>query len=320
MRYNIQLVKLAIIGFYTLLTLSCGMKMDAIIPDLTKDEPDAKAYNLQGTEAVAAGRYEEAVAGFSKAIELDPTYAEAYYNRGFAYNKMGHYDKKSIADYTKAIELIPDFGDAYKKRAINFYEVGKCDEAWSDVRQAQGHGVQCHPGFLEALKKQCPRKAATPRKEMSSREAAQRLKSYWNAEPTEEHFGMSVVQGQKEAVALFLTAGLSVDSKHMGDPVLCHAITSFQYGIAQMLIVNGADVNLTDGRGNPPLVLAVGQCGIPELPKGATKGDLNQLVQSLVDGGADLSATFRGAHTVYQMAGIMKCKEIQETLRKAGAK
>jgi ankyrin repeat protein len=201
-----------------------------------------------------------------------------------------------------------------------FYEARKCDEAWKDVRQAQDLGAQVHPGFLEALGQQCPPKSAESQGEMSPQEAIQRLKEYWHSEATEAHFGMSVVQGQKEAVELFLAAGLSVNSKHMGDPVLCHAIGSFQYDIALMLIEKGADVNAADSNGNPPLVLAVGQCGIPQLPKGATKEDLNQLVQALIDAGADIHATFLSGHTVYEMAGISKCPEIQETLRKAGAK
>jgi tetratricopeptide (TPR) repeat protein len=37
---------------------------------------------------------------------LNPTYAEAYYNRGIAWADKGDYDR-GIADYTRAIELNP---------------------------------------------------------------------------------------------------------------------------------------------------------------------------------------------------------------------
>jgi tetratricopeptide (TPR) repeat protein len=39
---------------------------------------------------------------------LNPEYANAYYNRGIAYNDLKQYNE-AIADYTKAIELNPKF-------------------------------------------------------------------------------------------------------------------------------------------------------------------------------------------------------------------
>ena len=50
--------------------------------------------------------YDKAIAEFSRAIELDPNYAEAYYKRGVAYLRKDKYDE-AIADLTKAIELDP---------------------------------------------------------------------------------------------------------------------------------------------------------------------------------------------------------------------
>ena len=45
-----------------------------------------------------------AVADFTKAIESDPDFLAAYYNRGVAYFDQGKYDL-AIADFTKAMEL-----------------------------------------------------------------------------------------------------------------------------------------------------------------------------------------------------------------------
>ena len=41
--------------------------------------------------------------------------AEAYYNRGIAYGDKGEYDK-AIEDYSKAIELNPEYAEAYNNR------------------------------------------------------------------------------------------------------------------------------------------------------------------------------------------------------------
>ncbi|MGB0384758.1 MAG: tetratricopeptide repeat protein [Ardenticatenaceae bacterium] len=44
------------------------------------------------------------MADYSEAIRLNPDYALAYNNRGFAYEKKGERDL-AIADYRKAVEL-----------------------------------------------------------------------------------------------------------------------------------------------------------------------------------------------------------------------
>jgi tetratricopeptide (TPR) repeat protein len=41
---------------------------------------------------------------FDKAIEIKPLFAEAYYNRGIAYNSLGNYNQ-SIADLQMAAKL-----------------------------------------------------------------------------------------------------------------------------------------------------------------------------------------------------------------------
>src|SRR5262249_35167700 len=46
----------------------------------------------------------QAIADYSKVIELDPKYALAYHNRGLAYEKKGDTDH-AVADYRKVLEL-----------------------------------------------------------------------------------------------------------------------------------------------------------------------------------------------------------------------
>jgi tetratricopeptide (TPR) repeat protein len=44
----------------------------------------------------------------SQAIRLNPNYADAYSNRGFAYNQKGQ-KNQAIADLEKAVSLDPNF-------------------------------------------------------------------------------------------------------------------------------------------------------------------------------------------------------------------
>jgi len=72
-----------------------------------------------------------AIADYSKAIELDPSYINAYYARAWVYGEKGQWDL-SIADNTKAIELDPNYAMAYNNRAWCYKEQGKNAEAIAD--------------------------------------------------------------------------------------------------------------------------------------------------------------------------------------------
>lgn len=50
------------------------------------------------------GKYDLALADFSRAIELNSDYAMAYANRGVVYHEMGDY-QSALPDFDKAIEL-----------------------------------------------------------------------------------------------------------------------------------------------------------------------------------------------------------------------
>ena len=51
--------------------------------------------------------YYDAIAAYSKAIELDPDFAQAYRNRGFSYYRLRK-GEEAIKDYERFIELDPD--------------------------------------------------------------------------------------------------------------------------------------------------------------------------------------------------------------------
>ena len=53
---------------------------------------DPQAYNMRGTVYGEAGRNDQALADFNKAIGIDPKYAQAYANRALIYRKTGQLD------------------------------------------------------------------------------------------------------------------------------------------------------------------------------------------------------------------------------------
>lgn len=65
---------------------------------------------------------------YTKAIELNPNDAEAYNNRGCAYDDKGEFDK-AIKDYDKAIELNPNYAKTYNNKANSYLEMGILEKA-----------------------------------------------------------------------------------------------------------------------------------------------------------------------------------------------
>jgi tetratricopeptide (TPR) repeat protein len=72
----------------------------------------AKAYVVSGNAKFERKDYQGAIADYSRAISLDPNYANAYYSRGLAKRLMGDSDS-AIEDYKQALKINPDDADTY---------------------------------------------------------------------------------------------------------------------------------------------------------------------------------------------------------------
>jgi tetratricopeptide (TPR) repeat protein len=62
---------------------------------------------IRGIAYGMKGSTDRAIADFDKAIQLQPDFADAYFNRGLAYYYKGEYDC-AIADFKKVLELSQD--------------------------------------------------------------------------------------------------------------------------------------------------------------------------------------------------------------------
>lgn len=77
----------------------------------------------------------EAIAGYSKAIELDPKMAKAYWGRGDCFYELGIYNK-AILDFTKALYINPNFAEAYYSRGLCRIILADKDGACYDFHKA----------------------------------------------------------------------------------------------------------------------------------------------------------------------------------------
>jgi tetratricopeptide (TPR) repeat protein len=160
---------------------------------LKLDPKNVHAYNNIGVAYFRIGNLDQAIAYYSKAIDLGIADANMYFFRGQMYGKYQQEDAKAIKDYTKAIELQPKFSRAYLNRALSYsmlkehdkaiadynkmvelrpadlkviidsraeqyFEKGDYTKAWADVEKAKELGVNIDKQLIDKLQKASPRK------------------------------------------------------------------------------------------------------------------------------------------------------------------
>jgi len=108
-------------------------------------DPDyAQAYFNRGTLYQNSGKYRQAVDEYDKAIESGyPRKEEALCSRGSAYGNLGD-PLKAVQDFNKALEINPQYAQAYYNRGYIYQNSGKYRLAADDYEKAirTGYGVQ----------------------------------------------------------------------------------------------------------------------------------------------------------------------------------
>jgi Flp pilus assembly protein TadD len=77
-----------------------------VTPVLADRRSDAKEHVDFGIVVAQRGLWREAAFRWQQAVELDPTYAEAWNNLGIGYEQLGRFDDARKA-YEKALEIDP---------------------------------------------------------------------------------------------------------------------------------------------------------------------------------------------------------------------
>jgi len=133
----------------------------ASLTEAIKNNPnDPQTYNMRGSVLAQAGRSEEALADFNKAVSLDANYGQAFANRGLIYRKTKRFRgahragehrrgarfDQAMDDYNRALALDPNYAPAYLGRGV-VYKARKQDaEALEDFNKA----ISLHPDNAEA--------------------------------------------------------------------------------------------------------------------------------------------------------------------------
>jgi len=103
-------------------------------------------HNVVGAAHKSLRNYDSAIESLTRAIRLQPDYAEAYNNLGAACHDIGLYEE-AIANYTQATTHDPDFFEAWNNLGNVLTEAGRSEEAIASFRQA----IRIKPDFSMAF-------------------------------------------------------------------------------------------------------------------------------------------------------------------------
>lgn len=94
-----------------------------------------RAVHNRGVSYAAAGKIEQAMADLNHALELNPRYPHAYFNRG-ELRYQQHDDEGAIEDYTLAIKLGSRAAAVYASRGHAYYRLQRFGDALRDYGEA----------------------------------------------------------------------------------------------------------------------------------------------------------------------------------------
>jgi tetratricopeptide (TPR) repeat protein len=91
-------------------------------------------YNNRGMYLQRLDRHDEAIADFTRALELNPSYTFAYTNRGFTLLESGN-PQAAEADFTQSLRVDPNQPGVYSLRGTARLSQGRLREALADHRR-----------------------------------------------------------------------------------------------------------------------------------------------------------------------------------------
>ena len=128
-----------------------GTKEEVVDVQETKKEiklPEkmtATEYYNYGVEHIKKGGFDEAIAAWEKALELDPTIVNAYEKLGKAYYTKGRFDKAGEI-YRKELKINPDDPMIYHSLGV----VYRMNEQFEDAIKMQMNALSLNPKLASA--------------------------------------------------------------------------------------------------------------------------------------------------------------------------
>jgi serine/threonine protein kinase len=125
--------------------------VDEVMEDLDLKQPkisqadNHEKWFKQGKDLDKSKRYQDAIACYNKAIEIEPNYAEAWHNKGIALYNVKRYEG-AIDSFKQATSIEPNFAQAWNNLGLALTELQRYEEAISSFKKA----LSLKPNYVEA--------------------------------------------------------------------------------------------------------------------------------------------------------------------------
>lgn len=109
--------------------------LDSLTAVVDRTPNDPNAYNIRGAALGKSGRYDDAIADFNRALQINPRFAQAYANRGLVYRLKGD-DANALEDYNRALRVNPQYANAHIRRGNVYRRQNQLALALEDYNRA----------------------------------------------------------------------------------------------------------------------------------------------------------------------------------------
>ena len=99
------------------------------------DDHDHLVWSNRGAALNGLRRYEEAIVSCDQALQIKPDFHHAWNNKGAALNGLGRYEE-AIVSFEKALQIKPDFYHAWFGLGVTLSDLGRDEEAIASYNQA----------------------------------------------------------------------------------------------------------------------------------------------------------------------------------------
>ncbi|HEV8265730.1 MAG TPA: tetratricopeptide repeat protein [Gemmatimonadales bacterium] len=97
--------------------------------------PLEQVYTILGNTLNELNRFEEAVSAHRKALEINPTFHEAWVNLGIVYRLKGDYEQAEIC-YLRALEIAPNYAELHASLGALYIFKDEAHKAVSSLERA----------------------------------------------------------------------------------------------------------------------------------------------------------------------------------------
>jgi tetratricopeptide (TPR) repeat protein len=108
-------------------------------------QPDSRVYN-RGVALQRLNRFEEALASYARAVEVEPDCIDALINRGNLLRDLGRCEE-ALDSYDRAVKAKPDRAAAFYNRGALLYALNRPEEALASYARA----IEVRPDYADAL-------------------------------------------------------------------------------------------------------------------------------------------------------------------------